>query len=70
MHRIRVYVDTMTMKTRDKVFDCVRMKQDAQRRLQEEYTQRRDEFSSYVDFLNRKVEETPLWKNLQKSSHG
>ena len=58
------------MTTKTKVFDCVRMKRDAQQQLQAEYDQRRDEYSSYADFLNRKAEETSLWKKLHMKTSG
>jgi hypothetical protein len=52
------------MATKSKTFDCVKMKRDAQRRLRAEYEARRSEFSSYVDFINRTVDEDPWARDL------
>jgi hypothetical protein len=47
------------MGTKTKTFDCVEMKYEAQRRLRAEYEARRTEFSSYVEFINRTIDEDP-----------
>jgi hypothetical protein len=39
------------MSTKTKRFDCVEMKDAAQRRLREEYESRRHEFASYAEFI-------------------
>jgi len=39
------------MKSRSKAFDCVEMKNRIQRELMEEYEARKDEFSSYAEFI-------------------
>ena len=46
----------MTMKT--KIFDCVQMKDRAQRELRVEYEARKAAFSSYVHFINSASEES------------
>ncbi len=53
----------MTSKT--KAFDCVQMKRKAQERLHREYEERKAEFNSYADFINKKAEESPLWKKVR-----
>ncbi len=49
-----------------KTFDCVKMKRDAQRHLRAEYEVRKDEFSSYVDFLKAKSDESG-WARKSKA---
>lgn len=39
------------MTTKAKTFDCVEMKNRIQRELMAEYQSRKDEFSSYADFI-------------------
>ena len=39
------------MATKRKAFDCVEMKNRIQRELMEEYEARKDEFSSYAEFI-------------------
>ena len=46
----------MTM--RAKAFDCVEMKHAAQRKLRAEYESRKNEFSSYLEFLDAKARES------------
>lgn len=46
------------MRTRPKTFDCVEMKNRIQRELREEYEARKDEFSSYADFINATADES------------
>ena len=59
------------MGAKAKTFDCVRFKRDAQRRLREEFESRKDEFSSYIDFIKAKVQEDEwsrhLWKRFSKA---
>jgi hypothetical protein len=52
-------------RTRTKDFDCVEMKHRIQRELQEEYERRRDEFSSYVDFIRKRTENSDLMRELK-----
>lgn len=55
------------MKTKRKVkrFDCVEMKRKAPERLMSEYEARKDEFSSYDDFVRFKAAQSPLWKRFR-----
>ncbi len=50
------------METRNKTFDCVEFKAEAQRRLMAEFKSRRKEFATYADFINAKAEEDPQAK--------
>jgi len=50
------------MATKPKTFDCVQMKRKAQERLRAEYEARKGEFSSLVEFLNAKADESDLAK--------
>ena len=52
----------MTMKK--KTFDCVDMKDGIQRNLVEEYRARKNEFSSYVDYLHASLHENE-WSRKQ-----
>lgn len=45
------------MRTR-KTFDCVEMKDRIQKELRVEYEARKDEFSSYAEFINATAEES------------
>jgi hypothetical protein len=54
------------MKTKKKPFDCVEMKNRAQRELMKEYEARRGEFASYVDFLNATADADPRIKAWRK----
>ncbi len=54
----------MAMKA--KTFDCVEMKRNAQKALQKEYEARKDEFSSYWDFLAAKADESE-WVQKMRS---
>ena len=53
-----------------KHFDCVEMKREAQRRLRAEYEQRKDEFDSYVAFLNWKADHSELAKMMRRKAAG
>lgn len=44
----------------NKDFDCVEMKHRIQRELLEEYERRKDEFTSYGDFINKTAMEDPV----------
>lgn len=48
------------MKTRPKTFDCVEMKNRIQAERLAEYETRKNEFSSYVDFINARVKDSEL----------
>ena len=53
------------MKSREKAFDCVEMKNRIQKELMEEYEARKDEFSSYADFIvatDEESEEIRAWR--------
>ncbi len=60
------------MGTKTRTFDCVEMKYEAQRRLRAEYEARRSDFASYVDFINRTIDEDPwarrLWARISAGS--
>ena len=60
------------MTTGNKTFDCVRMKRDAQERLNAEYETRRAEFASYAEFLQAAVTESEwtaaIWAGLQRAA--
>ena len=45
-------------KPKKKSFDCVEFKRQAQARMQAEWERRKDEFSSYEEFLHAKVNES------------
>ncbi len=49
-----------------KVFDCVEMKRQAQAKLMQEYESRKEEFESYVDFLNSTARTDPLVMAFRK----
>ena len=48
---------TMMAKT-NKKFDCVEMKNAIQQQLRQEFERRKNEFASYVDFVNSAVNES------------
>lgn len=58
----------------DKKFDCVEMKNRIQQDLLREYERRKDEFSSYGDFIRRTVAESDeirQWRTrMRKESTG
>ena len=54
------------MATKAKTFDCVEMKRQCQRKLQEEYEARKEEFDSYFDFLKAKANESPWVERMRK----
>ncbi len=53
------------MGTKTKTFDCVEFKRRAQERLMAEYEARKDEFSSEIEFLNAKAEESVIAKVIR-----
>lgn len=52
----------MTNKAKD--FDCVKMKNDAQKKIQEEDEQRKQEFKSFAEFLHAKAKESPWQREI------
>ncbi len=54
------------MAGRQKTFDCVAFKRQAQRKLREEYETRRDEFDSYWDFLDAKAQESEWVQRMEQ----
>jgi hypothetical protein len=52
------------MPTKTKKVDCVRIKNEAQRALREEYERRRAEFDTYEAFLDAKAEESPWVRRM------
>ena len=56
------------MATKAKTFDCVEMKNRIQAKRLAEYEARKSEFDSYIDFINARVQQSPLWKELLRKS--
>lgn len=54
----------MTSKT--KTFDCVAVKREAQRKLQEEYEARKGEFDSFFDFIDAKARESEWVRRMEQ----
>jgi hypothetical protein len=54
------------MATKTKTFDCVEMKRRAQEQLRAEYESRKQEFASYVDFLNAKADQSPWVRQIRQ----
>jgi len=52
------YVECMPRKT--KTFDCVEMKNRIQAERLAEYEATKDEFASYIDFINARVKDSDL----------
>ena len=52
------------MTKKQKKFDCVEMKRRAQEEIMAEYEARKGEFSSYVEFLNAKVQESEWQRSI------
>ena len=48
------------MRTKPKTFDCVEMKNRIQAERLAEYETRKNEFSSYLDFVNARVKDSEL----------
>ena len=51
----------------EKKFDCVKMKEQAQARLNDEYEMRKNEFASYGEFLKAKMNESIKMKQFWDS---
>ena len=58
------------MATKTKAFDCVEMKNRIQAKRLAEYESRKSEFDSYIDFVNARVQQSPLWKEFVRKSEG
>jgi hypothetical protein len=60
------------MATKDKTFDCVRMKREAQEGLRADFEARRAEFASYAEFLKAVVSEAEwparIWTDLLRAA--
>lgn len=57
------------MKTKEKTFDCVEMKDRIQRELAKEFEARRGEFRSYAEFINATADADPAirsWREKMK----
>ncbi len=54
------------MTKKSKSFDCVEFKRRAQEKIMAEYEARKDEFASYVDFLNAKAHESE-WQRILRA---
>jgi hypothetical protein len=50
-----------------KAFDCVEMKKKAQIKLMQEYEKRKNEFKSYVEFINAIAETDPKIAAFRKT---
>jgi len=50
----------------NKKFDCVEMKNAIQQQLRQEYERRKNEFASYVDFVNATVNESDEIRRFRK----
>ena len=50
------------MGAKTKTFDCVEMKNRIQAERMAEYQARKDEFASYIDFVNARVKDSELAK--------
>ncbi len=58
------------MGTKTKTFDCVAFKRRAQERLMAEYEVSKNEFSSEIEFLNAKADESEIAKAVRaKTAH-
>jgi hypothetical protein len=53
------------MRKRTNDFDCVEMKNQIQRRMMAEYEANTEQFASYVDFINKKAEQSDLMRMLK-----
>ena len=54
------------MSTKTKTFDCVEMKNRIQAERLAEYESRKDEFASYLDFINARVKDSELMQIVQE----
>jgi hypothetical protein len=56
------------MPTKTKTFDCVEMKNRIQADRMAEYEAHKNEFASYVDFINARLKDSELMKIVQQKS--
>ena len=54
------------MARRTKTFDCVEMKNRIQAQIMAEYDARKDEFASFVDFINKTASESEWVRRMRK----
>ena len=54
------------MARRTKTFDCVEMKNRIQAQIMAEYEARKDEFASFVDFINKTAGESEWVRRMRK----
>ena len=54
------------MATRTKTFDCVEMKNRIQAQRLAEYEAHKEEFASYIDFIDARIKKSSLWKELAR----
>ena len=54
------------MGRKPKEFDCVKMKNEIQAKILAEYEARKGEFSSFVDFINAKANESPWVRKMRR----
>ena len=52
------------MANKNKSFDCVEMKNEAQAKLMKEYELRRSEFVDFVDFIKKKAQESAWQREM------
>ena len=52
------------MVDKTKKFDCVEMKREAQERLMAEYERRKEEFSDFGEFLEKKAQESAWQRSM------
>ena len=58
----------MSTKTKKKTVDCVEMKRRAQEKLMAEYEARKDQFSSFADFIHTKSAESEWVQSIRKKT--
>ena len=58
------------MSTKTKTFDCVEMKNRIQAERLAEYEARKDEFASYIDFINAREKESHLGEVIRRKVQG
>lgn len=54
------------MASKNKSFDCVEMKNEAQAKLLKEYDQRKGEFTDFVDFIKKKAQESAWQREMHE----
>jgi hypothetical protein len=54
------------MAKKRKAFECVKMKHDIQAKIMAEYEARKGEFSSFVDFINTRANESPWTRKMRR----